>query len=90
VVGDSLNVTDVPQLGKSIDWIHMRHEEAAAFAAEAEAHLTVSHAVCAGSCGRANPREALKIADNLHVGSRIVDISFDGGSGPPVYRMKNV
>jgi len=33
-------------------------------------------------------REALKIAGKLHAGSRIVDISFDGGSGSPVYRVK--
>src|SRR5258708_20316357 len=33
-------------------------------------------------------RQALKIADSLHPGSRIVDVSFDGGSGSSVYRMK--
>ena len=33
-------------------------------------------------------RQALKIADGLHPGSRIVDVSFDGGSGSPVYRVK--
>src|SRR5258705_12399390 len=55
VVGDSLNgFTDVLRRRKSIDWIHMRHEEAAAFAAGAEAHLTGSLAVCAGSCGPGN------------------------------------
>ena len=55
VVGDSLNgFTDALRRKKSIDWIHMRHEEAAAFAAGAEAHLTGSLAVCAGSCGPGN------------------------------------
>src|SRR4029079_16575699 len=55
VVGDSLNgVSDVLRRRKSIDWIHMRHEEAAAFAAGAEAHLTGDLAVCAGSCGPGN------------------------------------
>src|SRR5580704_9101388 len=55
VVGDSLNgFTDALRQRKSIDWIHMRHEEAAAFAAGAEAHLTGSLAVCAGSCGPGN------------------------------------
>jgi pyruvate dehydrogenase (quinone) len=55
VVGDSLNgFTDSMRRRKSIDWIHMRHEEAAAFAAGAEAHLTGSLAVCAGSCGPGN------------------------------------
>src|ERR1700752_2608566 len=55
VVGDSLNgFTDAMRRRKIIDWIHMRHEEAAAFAAGAEAHLTGSLAVCAGSCGPGN------------------------------------
>src|SRR6201991_3503990 len=55
VVGDSLNgFSDALRRRKSIDWIHMRHEEAAAFAAGAEAHLTGSLAVCAGSCGPGN------------------------------------
>ena len=55
VVGDSLNgVSDSLRRRKSIDWIHMRHEEAAAFAAGAEAHLTGTLAVCAGSCGPGN------------------------------------
>ena len=55
VVGDSLNgFTDSLRRQKTIDWIHMRHEEAAAFAAGAEAHLTGELAVCAGSCGPGN------------------------------------
>jgi len=33
-------------------------------------------------------RQALKIAGSLHPGSRIVDVSFDGGSGSSVYRVK--
>ena len=33
-------------------------------------------------------RQALRIADSLHPGSRIVDVSFDGGSGSSVYRVK--
>src|ERR1700743_709350 len=55
VVGDSLNgFTDAVRRRKSIDWIHMRHEEAAAFAAGAEAHVTGHLAVCAGSCAPGN------------------------------------
>src|SRR6201996_340596 len=55
IVGDSLNgFTDALRKSKSIDWIHMRNEEAAAFAAGAEAHLTGDLAVCAGSCGPGN------------------------------------
>jgi len=55
VVGDSLNgLTDVIRKSKQIEWMHVRHEEAAAFAAGAEAHLTGDIAVCAGSCGPGN------------------------------------
>ncbi|MFQ4148747.1 pyruvate dehydrogenase [Arthrobacter sp. LAPM80] len=60
IVGDSLNplVDAVRKTGGSnnggIDWIHVRHEEAAAFAAGAEAQLTGELAVCAGSCGPGN------------------------------------
>jgi len=55
VSGDSLNgVTDAIRATGRIDWVHMRHEEAAAFAAGAEAHLTGQLAVCAGSCGPGN------------------------------------
>jgi pyruvate dehydrogenase (quinone) len=55
VVGDSLNgFTDALRRRKGIDWIHVRHEEGAAFAAGAEAHLTGTLAVCAGSCGPGN------------------------------------
>jgi TPP-dependent 2-oxoacid decarboxylase len=49
VVGDSLNdVTDALRRRKSIDWIHMRHEEAAAFAAGAEAQARVVEALKVG------------------------------------------
>ncbi len=55
VVGDSLNgITDSIRKRKSPEWIHVRHEEVAAFAAGAEAHLTRKLAVCAGSCGPGN------------------------------------
>jgi len=55
VVGDSLNgITDSIRKRKSPEWIHVRHEEVAAFAAGAEAHLTKKLAVCAGSCGPGN------------------------------------
>jgi pyruvate dehydrogenase (quinone) len=55
VPGDSLNgMTDSIRARKQIQWIHVRHEETAAFAAGAEAHLTGRLAVCAGSCGPGN------------------------------------
>src|SRR6202171_41503 len=55
VSGDSLNgITDSIRRQKQIGWAHVRHEESAAFAAGAEAHLTGRLAVCAGSCGPGN------------------------------------
>jgi pyruvate dehydrogenase (quinone) len=55
VAGDSLNgFTDSLRRNKTLEWVHMRHEEAGAFAAGAEAHLTGELAVCAGSCGPGN------------------------------------
>lgn len=55
VVGDSLNgLTDSIRRQRKIEWVHVRHEEVAAFAAGAEAHLTGALAVCAGSCGPGN------------------------------------
>ena len=55
IVGDSLNgLTDSIRRQGKIEWLHVRHEEAAAFAAGAEAHLTGELAVCAGSCGPGN------------------------------------
>src|SRR5580693_757615 len=55
VVGDSLNgLSDSLRRLKSIEWVHVRHEEGAAFAAGAEAHVTGQLAVCAGSCGPGN------------------------------------
>jgi len=55
IVGDSLNgLTDSLRRQARIEWVHVRHEEVAAFAAGAEAHLTGELAVCAGSCGPGN------------------------------------
>ncbi len=55
VAGDSLNaITDSLRPRPEIAWVHVRHEEAAAFAAGAEAQLTGKLAVCAGSCGPGN------------------------------------
>ena len=55
VTGDSLNgLTDALRRHGEIDWMHVRHEETAAFAAGAEAAVTGELAVCAGSCGPGN------------------------------------
>ncbi len=55
VSGDSLNgITDSIRRRENMRWVHVRHEETAAFAAGADAHLTGRLAVCAGSCGPGN------------------------------------
>ena len=55
IVGDSLNgFTDALRRDGRIEWLHVRHEEVAAFAAGADAHIAGGLAVCAGSCGPGN------------------------------------
>src|ERR1039457_6091518 len=55
LAGDSLNgITESIRTRNDIQWIPVRHEETAAFAAGADAHLTGNLAVCAGSCGPGN------------------------------------
>src|ERR1700738_213430 len=55
VVGDSLNgLTEAMRKRSAIDWMHVRHEEVAAFAAAGESQITGGLAVCAGSCGPGN------------------------------------
>jgi pyruvate dehydrogenase (quinone) len=55
IPGDSLNgFTDALRRNGDIAWEHVRHEEAAAFAASAEAAITGDLAVVAGSCGPGN------------------------------------
>jgi pyruvate dehydrogenase (quinone) len=55
IVGDSLNgLTEALRRRGTIEWVHVRHEEVAAFAAAGEAAMTGSLAVCAGSCGPGN------------------------------------
>ncbi|MCO1576764.1 pyruvate dehydrogenase [Crossiella sp. SN42] len=55
IVGDSLNpIVDAVRRTEGIEWVHVRHEETAAFAAAAEAQLTGRLAVCAGSSGPGN------------------------------------
>lgn len=56
VVGDSLNplVDAIRRSGGALEWVHVRNEEAGAFAAAAEAQVTGRLAACAGSCGPGN------------------------------------
>lgn len=51
IVGDTLNRIAHAIDRSEIDWVHMRHEEAGAFAASAEAQLTGRLTACAGTCG---------------------------------------
>ena len=92
VVGDSLNpiVDSVRRSGGSaeggIDWIHVRNEEAGAFAAGAEAQLTGQLAVCAGSCGPGNTHLINGLFDAHRSGAPVLAIashipSVEIGSG---------
>ncbi|KQT87310.1 pyruvate dehydrogenase [Methylobacterium sp. Leaf469] len=55
LVGDSLNaLTESLRARDTIEWVHVRHEEVAAFAAGAESQITGALSVCAGSCGPGN------------------------------------
>jgi pyruvate dehydrogenase (quinone) len=51
IVGDTLNRIAHAIDASEIEWVHVRHEEAGAFAAGAEAQLTGHLAACAGTCG---------------------------------------
>ena len=55
LAGDSLNgLTDALRADGDLDWVHVRHEEAAALAASADAAMTGELAVCAANCGPGN------------------------------------
>ncbi|WP_237205915.1 pyruvate dehydrogenase [Rothia nasimurium] len=81
VVGDSLNpiVDAVRASGGSakggIDWVHVRHEEVAAFAAAAEAQVTGKLAVCAGSCGPGNTHLINGLYDAHRSGAPVLAIA---------------
>ena len=51
IVGDTMNLLAEHIEGSTIEWVHMRHEEAGAFAAGAEAMVTGQLTACGGSCG---------------------------------------
>src|SRR5712672_2424761 len=51
IVGDTLNRIALAIHESEIEWVHMRHEEAGAFAASAEALFSGELTACAGSCG---------------------------------------
>src|SRR5260370_29728308 len=62
IVGDTMNRIAHAIDRSQIDWVHVRHEEAGAFAAAAQASLTGRLPACAGTCG---PR-TLQFLNGLH------------------------
>lgn len=76
VVGDSLNpVVDAIRRTEGIEWVHVRNEEAGAFAAAAEAQLTGRLAVCAGSCGPGNTHLLQGLYDAHRSGAPVLAIA---------------
>ncbi|MGP0037808.1 MAG: pyruvate dehydrogenase, partial [Solirubrobacteraceae bacterium] len=76
VVGDSLNpLVDAVRRIDGIDWVHVRNEEAGAFAAAAEAQLTGRLAVCAGSCGPGNTHLIQGLYDAHRTGAPVLAIA---------------
>ena len=76
VVGDSLNpIVDAIRITKGIEWVHVRNEEAGAFAAGAEARLTGKLAVCAGSCGPGNTHLLQGLYDANRDGAPVLAIA---------------
>ena len=76
VVGDSLNpLVDAVHRIDGIEWVHVRNEEAGAFAAAAEAQLTGRLAVCAGSCGPGNTHLIQGLYDAHRTGAPVLAIA---------------
>lgn len=76
VVGDSLNpVVDAIRRADGIAWIHVHNEEAAAFAAAAEAQVTGRLAVCAGSCGPGNTHLIQGLYDAQRSGAPVLALA---------------
>ncbi|MEV4183599.1 pyruvate dehydrogenase [Streptosporangium canum] len=76
VVGDSLNpVVDAIRKTAGIEWVHVRNEEAGAFAAAAEAQVTGRLAVCAGSCGPGNTHLVQGLYDAHRSGAPVLALA---------------
>ncbi|MFD0684227.1 pyruvate dehydrogenase [Actinomadura fibrosa] len=76
VVGDSLNpVVDAVRRSDGIEWVHVRNEEAGAFAAAAEAQTTGRLAVCAGSCGPGNTHLVQGLYDAHRSGAPVLALA---------------
>ncbi|MEV7020878.1 pyruvate dehydrogenase [Kitasatospora sp. NPDC093558] len=82
VVGDSLNpVVDAIRRAEGISWVHVRNEEAGAFAAAAEAELSGGLAVCAGSCGPGNTHLVQGLYDAQRSGLPVLALASHIPSG---------
>ncbi|GHC73602.1 pyruvate dehydrogenase [Nocardiopsis terrae] len=76
VVGDSLNpVVDAVRSTDGIEWVHVRNEEAAAFAASAQAQVDGGLAVCAGSCGPGNTHLVQGLYDAQRSGAPVLALA---------------
>jgi pyruvate dehydrogenase (quinone) len=77
VVGDSLNplVDAIRRSDGAMEWVHVRNEEAGAFAAAAEAQLTGRLAACAGSCGPGNTHMIQGLYDAQRTGAPVLAIA---------------
>ncbi len=75
IVGDSLNPIVDAVKSSSIEWVHVRNEEAAAFAAGAHSLVTGELAVCAGSCGPGNTHLIQGLYDSHRNGASVLAIA---------------
>jgi len=76
LVGDSLNAfSDAVRRSGELEWVHVHNEEAAAFAASAEAQLTGRLAVCAGSCGPGNTHLIQGVMDAHRSGAPVLALA---------------
>ncbi|MEV2273476.1 thiamine pyrophosphate-dependent enzyme [Nonomuraea africana] len=76
LVGDSLNAfSDAVRRSGTLEWVHVHHEEAAAFAASADAQLTGRLAVCAGSCGPGNTHLLQGVMDAHRSGAPVLALA---------------
>lgn len=75
LVGDSLNPIVDAVRRSSIEWIHVRNEEAAAFAAEADSLTTGKLAVCAASCGPGNTHLIQGLYDANRNGAKVLALA---------------
>lgn len=75
IVGDSLNPIVDALADSSITWVHVRNEEAAAFAAGAESLVTGKLAVCAASCGPGNTHFVQGLYDSHRNGAKVLAIA---------------